>query len=269
LPGSSQGGQTGTDKAALRAARAAGIATGAFGPQGRLTEDRSSGHTITSLAFGPDGGWLVTAGAEGAVKLWRPTAGGGWAEASTPVIPPPDRDFGQEVEQVIAVDPAGRRVAVRTLGAGRVTLHDLADGRPPADLVIPGAWRWNGLAFSPDGKRLVADSYDGETYGLRVWDLESGQLRDISQGLGTMTGALAFSPDGRWLACGGGEMVTVFDTSDFGRHLFVRGNLARGVAFSPNSRWLAFSSVQQGVVTLWDVVSNREVADLLLLDPDT
>jgi WD40 repeat protein len=61
-----------------------------------------------------------------------------------------------------------------------------------------------GIAFTPDGKRLVSA---GEDKVIRVWDLQAGRtVRTIrgesSRNLGRIF-ALALSPNGKWLAVGG------------------------------------------------------------------
>ena len=52
-----------------------------------------------------------------------------------------------------------------------------------------------GLAFSPDGRRLVTG--DGENL-IRMWDVETGNLALTLTGHKGEVCAIAFSPDGRW-----------------------------------------------------------------------
>jgi WD40 repeat protein len=57
--------------------------------------------------------------------------------------------------------------------------------------------RVNSLAFSPDGKQIVAGGLDGV---LRVWDPETGRSLGTMEGNLSQIWDIAFSPDGKLLA---------------------------------------------------------------------
>ena len=59
------------------------------------------------------------------------------------------------------------------------------------------------LPFSPDGKYLAADGYDGSNTNVTIYDVSS--IRNVQQIDPDVfeVQALAFSPDGRYLAVGG------------------------------------------------------------------
>ena len=113
------------------------------------------------------------------------------------------------------------------------------------------------LAFSPNGKRLVAAS----SYGIRVWDVGSGQVIPMSdKGNKFDSGgetAVYFSPDGALIAgvwnqsigvwsVGKREIVEVFHTK----------RNTKSLAFSPDSQRLASGGSDDkgnGVFQIWAV----------------
>src|SRR5262249_48475886 len=62
--------------------------------------------------------------------------------------------------------------------------------------------------FSPDGKLICATAAPG----LFAWDLESGKL--LAE-VPSVLGPLAFSPDGKLLACGDRESIRLFEPGTF------------------------------------------------------
>jgi WD40 repeat protein len=101
--------------------------------------------------------------------------------------------------------------------------------------------------------------------GILVWDLASRQVRKIlSSPVGEVQG-LDFSVDSRLLACACEEGVVLFDTADFKERL-LRGYVSDSVTFSPDGRTLAFSCYHAGVVRLWNLLTDREVASLPVPD---
>ena len=69
----------------------------------------------------------------------------------------------------------------------------------------------NGIALSPDGKRLASASSDNT---VKVWDAMSGLemliLNEHTQGVMSV----AYSPDGKWLASASADQtVKVWDTT--------------------------------------------------------
>ncbi len=118
------------------------------------------------------------------------------------------------------------------------------------------------LAFSPDGRRLVAG---GAENTVKIWDVQTGQEQTIRGHSGDVW-ATAFSPDpeGRWVASAGDDSTVKVWDSRIGTlvHSF-RGHIGivSSVAFSPDGRRL-FSGSRDKTVKVWDLTQlSSEVGD--------
>lgn len=140
-------------------------------------------------------------------------------------------------------------------------IWDIPSGRLVRELT-PHRWSVHSVAFSPDG-RVVATGGGGIMRGdrwvydncIRIWDVATGQeVRQFGQDL-FFVNALAFSPDGRFLARGSSNNAPIApyrnrrclrlwdwrsgeEVRGLGAHL----SSVDSVSFSPDGRWLASGS---------------------------
>jgi WD40 repeat protein len=114
------------------------------------------------------------------------------------------------------------------------------------------------VAFSPSATNLVATGCESGV--VKLWDLHSGKmLARYSGQLGPAT-SLAFSPDGRWLACAAddGFQVMLSDVRG-GTNVWIRKTTlpAQVVMFSPDGLQLVSGgSVEAGNIQVWDLQGN-------------
>jgi WD40 repeat protein/tRNA A-37 threonylcarbamoyl transferase component Bud32 len=247
----------------------------------RLRAERAS---FYSVRFSADGRQLFTGDSNGIVKVWEVKTGGELvgAKSLAPapqlgrlITPSPFFPFVVTQWQLppilrLAVSSDGKDLTashVPAFSAPAISAWSLADGTLapafPTSGVLPADVRlFIGEAFSPKGDLFAASYLGRNSNGVLVWNVATRQLKQtLLPDLGQVT-HVCFSADGKSLACAGLDGVALFDTVEYQRRLFVRGDFPMMVAFSPDSRLLAITGPQLGVVRLWNIVTNREVAVL-------
>ena len=91
----------------------------------------------------------------------------------------------------------------------------------------------NGVAFSPDGRRLASGSAD---HTVTVWDVNTGQrIGAPLTGHTAYVQAVAFSPDGRRILSGGGDQTLRMWNSDTAALVTGPGSIS-SLGFSPDGR---------------------------------
>ncbi len=133
-------------------------------------------------------------------------------------------------------------------------------------------WHWR--EFTPDGKAVVVQSYDG---AIRVRSIESG--RDLARGAGhaDMSGFRALSADGRVLVTGtrgnpphepfvfvwdltSGKQIAKLNPGTYARGLAVSADGARVAASAYTNATLWGKSDPRHLTTVWDVASGTVLA---------
>ena len=120
------------------------------------------------------------------------------------------------------------------------------------------------LAYHPAGRLLAAGRHGGVAF------VEPGDGRTVAvlDGLADIARAVAFSPDGRLLAAGGGYTqrggeVKIWKVEDQRQLLTLEGHrdTVQALAFSPDGGTLATASYDNDI-KLWDIPSGRELRTL-------
>jgi WD40 repeat protein/serine/threonine protein kinase len=218
---------------------------------------RLHGHrsVVSAVVFSADGSRMVSADLSGAIRIWQPDPNSAWSCTRT-IATAPD-------VVAVTITPDGTRLAACSRHAAAVALWDLADGTRAGEFKAPQGAKLSCMAMSAGGNLLAAGyrKDDEDRDGILVWEVASRRLQQEVQPELDNLAAVAFSPDGRLLACTCQGGFAVFDTVAFRRLTFVRTDNLGAVAFNSDSRVLAFTA-QSGGIRLWNVVVNREVAVL-------
>ena len=189
------------------------------------------GHTgfIANVAFTPDGNRLFSAAFDDTTRLWDVSVTGArnWL-----TVPSATGIFTR-----VAFSPDGTSFAA-PVDPGGVTIWDAQTGAEIMTLTDHEP-KLTTVAFSPDGRRLVASS--DLTVTPPVWDVTTSELERHLEGHDAPVRAVAFSPDGDRIATGGRDGTMRLWDPATGSELATiptAANDVDAVGWSPDGRFL-------------------------------
>jgi dipeptidyl aminopeptidase/acylaminoacyl peptidase len=236
-------------------------ATGGFPLQLTQSDDRQLG-----VAASPDGKWIVFQSDHGGEEIYdlyaTPASGGAVVDLTNT----PDVD-----EQSVVFSPGGSMLAFtrrpKAEPSNNIAVMDFAT-RQVRQLTHEADkdFAWAAMAFSHDGKSILAERYDARGAKAEVWliDVASGRQSRLTPP-GKFNSPSDISADGRHVAltteiASGAHQAALLDLRDGSVRLVEPGPWAqRSDHFSPDGRSLLFISYLDGRTTFtrYDMASGK------------
>jgi WD40 repeat protein len=239
---------------------------------------------VTWATFSANGGYLATLTKEQTGRVWEVESGREVMKLPQVMNLPSPRGAA------LVFSPEGRWLAAvldsKTFSSRgeTVAIWETATGREAARLVPDGEFR--ALAWDQQGQGLALAWYEDQSKTTTVTVLDVASNREVagpfrpSQIKDLWGAAMAFSPDGRWLATGGYGLAQIWDLAS-GRelsrmdHIFpmkfpdgqqemqFTGSIL-SMVFSPDGRYLATSSqiMNEAAASIWEAATGRLIARL-------
>ena len=193
---------------------------------------------IMGIDYSPDGGRIAAACLDGQARVWK--ANSGELELQFPIKAP--KNGGS----LVKFTPDGRYLVVSARIQGVIAeVFSASGGDKVAELKLePNEKASPHFDISPDGSRFIAGSWNGTVH---VWDLDTFQkIQTVSVSGGGPTALLvAYSSDGRWIACGHPSgTVYLLETATMSKQRDFRQGKGpiTALTFSPDGRFLATAS---------------------------
>lgn len=211
-----------------------------------------STHTnrISGLVASPDGKQLVSSSYDNLVRVWDPKSG---KELS------PLKDKTNDVRDLKFHAGTGNLFSVYQDGS--LKIHNPKDGELVKNVAKAHSVRVNTVSFSPDGTIVATGAEDGL---VKLWDVESGNLKSTLGPEGKMILHTSFSPDGKFVAAGNSERsIKIWNVQSGREFKTLTGHFGdvRRVLFSPQPGIMASLDSNKRTF-IWNYLTGAKLATI-------
>ncbi len=207
---------------------------------------RGHAGAVFSVAFSPDGRYVLTGSQDKTAILWNTATG-----QQVRVFHGHDASVSS-----IAFSPDGRHVLTGSHDNTAI-LWDVATGQQVR--VFRGHDFWvESVVFSPDGREVLTGSWDSTAI---LWDATTGQQVRVLRGHDRGVNSVAFSPDGRQVLTGSFEKTAILWNKATGEQVRVfqkHDASVSAVAFSADGLRVLIGSTDNTAI-LWDATTGQQI----------
>ncbi len=210
------------------------------------------------LYFSPEGKTLAVGRRDWRVSFieWQT---GKEHEVPLPIVPRAAVQFSMDSTFHGSFSPDGKWFVSQAISLEPLGVFEAATGREVHRFPCPASTS----TVSPDSKQLAVSCMQNDKGGpetvLRLFDLASGkEVKQFPLGIEESYFSLAFSPNGKILACGFSDRSCLLDATT-GRVLHRLSGRPIGMAFSPDGKTLVASTGHR--LRFWDVATGQERHD--------
>ncbi|TFK70163.1 WD40 repeat-like protein, partial [Pluteus cervinus] len=228
--------------------------------QNIMNEDwkSSKGHTmilenhqqnVQSVAFSPDGKYVVSGSWDKTVRIW---------EVETGQQKGPSLQGHEQHVSSVAFSPDGRYMVSGSWDR-TIKIWEIETGQQKGSSLEGHVKEVSSVAFSPDGQYVASGSWDKT---VKVWNIETGQQKPMGlQSHNDRVYSIAFSQDGRYVVSGSKDKtVRIWEVAtgqQKGGNLKGHNSTVHSVSFSPNGKYVVSGS-QDKTVRIWEVETGQQ-----------